>query len=137
MKRGGVDSRCSDDSVFYYAGEDGSVAVTMPFGRGNFTTCFRSRFTSARLRHRDQVYEGEREPIVTSATCEAAQALLASQAPLRRSQSNVTQPHLLTGLLFDEAGEKLRSGSCQQKGVRYESSEPNFVITPMTASSGR
>ncbi|TIP28765.1 MAG: hypothetical protein E5X67_10105 [Mesorhizobium sp.] len=68
----------------------------MPFGRGNLYHLLSKPIYVGKIRHKDQVYEGEREPIVTSATFEAAQAPLASQALRRRSQSKVTQPHLLT-----------------------------------------
>ncbi|MER8400409.1 recombinase family protein [Mesorhizobium sp. M1348] len=99
--------------------KDGSVAVTMPFGRGNLYHLLSNPIYIGKIRHKDQVYDGEHEPIITSATFEEAQALLASQAPRRRSQSNVTQPHLLTGLIVDEAGEKLRSVHANKQGVRY------------------
>lgn len=99
--------------------KDGSVAVTMPFGRGNLYHLLSNPVYVGKIRHKDQVYDGEHEPIVASATFEEAQALLASQAPRRRSDSNVTQPHLLSGLLFDEAGEKLRSVHANKQGVRY------------------
>lgn len=99
--------------------KDGSVAVTMPFGRGNLYHLLSNPIYIGKISHKDQVYDGEHEPIVTSATFEEVQTLLASQAPRRRSDSNVTQPHLLTGLLFDEAGEKLRSVHANKQGVRY------------------
>ncbi|MGO4637892.1 recombinase family protein [Mesorhizobium sp. 2RAF45] len=99
--------------------KDGSVAVTMPFGRGNLYHLLSNPVYVGKVRHKDQVYDGEHEPIVTSVTFEEAQALLATQAPRRRSQSNGTQAHLLTGLLFDEAGEKLRSVHANKQGVRY------------------
>ncbi|ESZ70319.1 resolvase [Mesorhizobium sp. L103C119B0] len=99
--------------------KDGSVAVTMPFGRGNLYHLLSNPIYIGKIRHKDQVYDGEHEPIVTSPMFEDAQVLLASQAPRRRSQSNVTQAHLLTGLLFDEAGEKLRSVHANKQGVHY------------------
>ncbi|PAQ06756.1 recombinase family protein [Mesorhizobium temperatum] len=99
--------------------KDGSVAVTMPFGRGNLYHLLSNPIYIGKIKHKDLIYDGEHEPIVTSGTFEEAQALLAAQAPRRRSDSNVTQPHLLTGLLFDEAGEKLRSVHAKKEGVRY------------------
>ncbi|RWN26106.1 MAG: recombinase family protein [Mesorhizobium sp.] len=99
--------------------KDGSVAVTMPFGRGNLYHLLSNPIYIGKIRHKEQVYDGEHEPIIKSATFDEAQALLASQAPRRRSESNVTQAHLLTGLLFDEAAEKLRSVHANKQGVRY------------------
>ncbi|SIT57882.1 putative resolvase [Mesorhizobium prunaredense] len=99
--------------------KDGSVAVTMPFGRGNLYHLLSNPIYIGKIKHKDLIYNGEHEPIVTSATFEETQALLAAQAPRRRSDSNVTQPHLLTGLLFDEADEKLRSVHAKKEGVRY------------------
>ncbi|TIL60207.1 MAG: hypothetical protein E5Y79_12010 [Mesorhizobium sp.] len=99
--------------------KDGSVTVTMPFGRGNLYHLLSNQIYIGKIRHKDQVYDGEREPIVTAAMFQEAQALLASQAPRRRSHSNVSQPHLLTGLLYHEAGEKLRSVHANKQGVRY------------------
>ncbi|MBZ9872951.1 recombinase family protein [Mesorhizobium sp. BR1-1-9] len=99
--------------------QDGSVAVTTPFGRGNLYHLLSNPIYIGKIKHKDQVYDGEHEPIIAGPVFEAAQALLAIQAPRRRSISNVTQPHLLTGLLFDEHGEKLRSVHANTRGVRY------------------
>lgn len=99
--------------------QDGTVAVTMPFGRGNLYHLLSNPIYVGKIKHKDQVHDGEHEPIIVVAVFEQAKALLASQAPRRRSISNVTQPHLLTGLLFDEHDEKLRSVHANKSGVRY------------------
>ncbi|WP_245469415.1 recombinase family protein [Mesorhizobium sp. M7A.F.Ca.MR.362.00.0.0] len=99
--------------------QDGTVAVTMPFGRGNLYHLLSNPVYIGKIKHKDQVHDGEHEPIIAGTVFDQAQALLASQAPRRRSASNVTQPHLLTGLLFDEQGEKLRSVHANKRGVRY------------------
>ncbi|MER8626107.1 recombinase family protein [Mesorhizobium sp. M1143] len=99
--------------------QDGTVAVTMPFGRGNLYHLLSNPIYIGKIRHKDQIHDGEHEPIIAGAVFDEAQALLGSQAPRRRSTSNVTQQHLLTGLLFDEAGEKLRSVHANKRGIRY------------------
>ncbi len=103
--------------------KDGSVAVTMPFGRGNLYHPLSNPIYIGRIRHKDQVYDGEHEPIVTSATFEEAQTLLAAQAPRRRSISNITQPHLLTSLFSqtDAAIGVLRSARVrfQRRGLSF------------------
>ncbi|PBB90180.1 site-specific recombinase [Mesorhizobium sp. WSM3864] len=99
--------------------QDGTVAVTMPFGRGNLYHLLSNPIYIGKIKHKDEVHDGEQEPIIAGPVFEEAQALLASQAPRRRSTSNVKQPHLLTGLLFDSQGEKLRSVHASKSGVRY------------------
>ncbi|RWB73233.1 MULTISPECIES: recombinase family protein [unclassified Mesorhizobium] len=99
--------------------QDGSVAVTTPFGRGNLYHLLSNPIYIGKIKHKDQAHDGEHEPIIAGPLFEEAQALLASQAPRRRSTSNVKQPHLLTGMLFDEHGEKLRSVHASKSGVRY------------------
>ncbi|RWE22294.1 MAG: recombinase family protein [Mesorhizobium sp.] len=99
--------------------QDGTLAVTMPFGRGNLYHLLSNPIYIGKIKHKDQVHDGEHEPIIAGPVFKEALALLASQAPRRRSKSNVTQPHLLTGLLFDEHGENLRSVHANKRGVRY------------------
>ncbi|PBB41534.1 site-specific recombinase [Mesorhizobium sp. WSM3866] len=99
--------------------QNGTVVVTMPFGRGNLYHLLSNLIYIGKTKHKDQVYDGEHEPIIAGPVFDKAQALLATQAPRRRSTSNVTQQHLLTGLLFDEHGEKLRSVHANKRGVRY------------------
>jgi DNA invertase Pin-like site-specific DNA recombinase len=99
--------------------QDGTVSVTMPFGRGNLYHLLSNPIYIGKIKHKDQVHDGEHERIIAGPVFDEAQALLASQAPRRRSTSNVTQQHLLTGLLFDEHGEKLRSVHANKRGVRY------------------
>ena len=48
-----------------------------------------------------------------------AQGLLATQAPRRRSNTNQADMHLLTGILFDETGDRLGPVHATKKGVRY------------------
>ena len=74
---------------------------------------------SASIRHRDQIYDGEHQAIIPIDLFERVQQLLANQAPARRSTTNQSEPHLLTGIVFDEAGERLRPVHANKKGTRY------------------
>lgn len=99
--------------------QDGTVAVTTPFGRGNLYHLLSNPIYIGKIKHKDQLHDGEHEPIIVGAVFDEAQALLASQAPRRRTTQNVIQQHLLTRLLFDEHGEKLRSMHANKRDVRY------------------
>ncbi|MEP9390544.1 recombinase family protein [Mesorhizobium sp. KR9-304] len=98
---------------------DGTQHVTRPFGRGNLYHLLSNPIYVGKIRHRTLVHEGEHQAIIDARLFEAAQALLASQAPRRRSPTNSKGQHLLTGLVYDEAGEKLRSVHANKKGIRY------------------
>ncbi len=71
------------------------------------------------VRHRDKIYDGEHDAIIDRELFDQVQRLLKMQAPSRRSASNVANCHLLTGLIYDETGQKLRSVHANKKGMRY------------------
>lgn len=72
-----------------------------------------------KLRHRDRIYEGEHQGIIEPAIFDRAQALLADKAPERRSRSSRPDVHLLTGLVFDDAEDRLRPTHASNHGRRY------------------
>jgi len=99
---------------------DGATTVSFPFGRGNLYHLLSNPIYIGKIKHKEQIYDGEHQPIITDPVFEEAQTLLASGAPLRRTRFNAaSQGHLLVGLLFDETGEKLRSVHANKQGVRY------------------
>lgn len=90
-----------------------------PLGRGNLYHLLSNPIYVGKIRHRDQLYPGAHQPTVDADLFERAQALLAKQAPARRSQRNIEGQHLLTGLVFDEAGVRLRSVHANKQGQHY------------------
>jgi hypothetical protein len=65
------------------------------------------------------IYGGEHQAIIEKEMFAEVQRLLKHQAPPRKSPFNQHDGHLLTGILFDEAGDKLRAVHANKKGVRY------------------
>ena len=98
---------------------DGTGHSGKPFGRGNLYHLLSNSVYVGKIRHRDQLYDGQHEPIVDHETFDEAQALLATQAPRRRSNANHPDVHLLTGILFDETGDRLSPAHASKQGVRY------------------
>ena len=98
---------------------DGIVAVTRPFGRGNLYHLLSNPIYVGSIRHHDRIYDGEHEAIIDRKMFDDVQQLLKAQAPDRRSPSNQADGHLLTGILYDETGEKLRAVHANKKGVRF------------------
>lgn len=72
-----------------------------------------------KLRHRDNVYDGEQQPIIDVDLFERVQALLAMQAPVRKGSRVHPDIHLLTGILFDETGDRLSPAHATNHGKRY------------------
>ncbi|MER8577671.1 recombinase family protein [Mesorhizobium sp. M1423] len=70
-------------------------------------------------RHKDSCYDGAHEPIVHAELFASVQALLKQQGPKRRSRSNAPDLHLLTGLVFDETGDRLSPAYANNHGKRY------------------
>ncbi|MFD1987440.1 recombinase family protein [Mesorhizobium newzealandense] len=70
-------------------------------------------------RHKDACYDGAHQPIVDVQLFASVQALLKQQGPRRRSRLNVADLHLLTGLVFDETGDRLSPAYANNHGKRY------------------
>lgn len=113
------DARDADLSVRRTRRKDGSEYVTRPFGRGNLYHLLSNPVYVGKVRHGKQVYDGEHEAIISGEQFEKAQQLLATKAPKRSHTTNNPDTHLLTGLVFDETGDRLSPTHANKKGVRY------------------
>src|SRR5271169_676280 len=109
----------------------------IPFGRGALYYLLSNHFYIGEVKYKDEILPGEQPPIVDRALFEAVrQKALAqwSHRTLVRSKSD----HLLTGLLFDDAGHRMLATHATKAGVRYR----YYVSTPFlhgeakTASAG-
>jgi site-specific DNA recombinase len=81
-----------------------------------------------KIRHRDEVYDGEHLPIVEPDVFSKAQALLGAQAPRRTKPDNADGTHLLTGILFDETGDRLSPTYVNKNGKRYRYYVSNRLV---------
>ena len=90
-----------------------------PFGRGNLYHLLSNPIYIGKVRHRNSLHQGEHEPVVDGGAFERAQALLAKQAPRRASPKNNPDVHLLTGILFDEMGDRLSPTHAKKGNKRY------------------
>ncbi len=90
-----------------------------PFGRGNLYHLLSNPIYIGKIRHRDQIYDGQHQPIISSDVFAKTQALLAEQAPARSSPDNDHDRHLLTGIVFDATGDRLSPSHANNNGRRY------------------
>jgi len=81
---------------------------TAAFSPGKLYHLLANPIYIGRIRHKEQIYDGEHQPIIDKETFDAAQDLLSKQAPARRADTNQQDVHLLTGLIFDQDGNRMR-----------------------------
>ncbi len=69
--------------------------------------------------HKGSSYAGEHKPIIERETWDAVQRQLNTNAVARRSGTNSKNPSLLTGLLYDDQGKRLKPSHANKSGRRY------------------
>jgi len=89
------------------------------FTRGHLSQLLRNPVYVGDIVHRENVYPGQHDAIIERETWQAVQQLLDGQAPARRSQKNSKHACLLTGLAYDETGDRLTPTYANKKGRRY------------------
>lgn len=90
-----------------------------PFSRGHLYQLLRNPTYRGLVSHRSQTYTGQHQPIIDEATWQAVHAQLDNNASMRSCETNVMGKHLLTGLVFDETGDRLSPSHATKAGKRY------------------
>ena len=109
----------------------------IPFGRGSLFYLLRNRFYIGEVKYKDEILPGEQPAIMDRALFDAVQQNLTDQWTTRSTLRNATD-HLLTGLLFDDAGHRMVPTHATKAGVRYRYyvSLPHLHGESKTASVG-
>ena len=98
---------------------NGEVCGAKAFQRGHLYRLLSNPIYLGQIEHHGAVYDGQHEAIIDQVTWGQVQHQLSSGAAARRSAQNVHGVHLLTGLAFDETGDRLSPTHCSKKGRRY------------------
>ncbi|MAL80426.1 MAG: hypothetical protein CMN55_15180 [Sneathiella sp.] len=99
--------------------KDGSVTGGKPFLRGNLYRLLSNPLYIGLIPHKGETYSGQHEAIINQETWNQVQQMMSSNRRERSSPTNVKAPFLLTGLVFDEAGEPLYQAQASKNGKRY------------------
>jgi hypothetical protein len=101
------------------------------FKHGALCHLIQNRTYVGEVHHRGQHYPGEHPPIVDTELFERAQRQHAENQIVRKSGSNINDPSLLTGLLFDSAGRRMApSHACKgSRRYRYYVSKPDVALS--------
>jgi len=107
------------------------------FGRGSLFYLLRNRFYVGEVKYKDEILPGEQPAIMDRALFDAVQQKLTQQWTTRSTTRNASD-HLLTGLLFDDAGHRMVPTHATKAGVRYRYyvSLPHLHGESKTASVG-
>ena len=88
------------------------------FGKGALIYLLKNRAYIGQLTHRGEIHSADHQAILESDLFEAVQAKLQANAHIRRQKLKAS-PYLLTGLVFDSAGNRMSPSHTLKKGVRY------------------
>ena len=109
----------------------------IPFGRGALYYFLSNHFYIGEVKYKNEILPGEQPPILDRALFEAVRQKALAQWSHRTLVRNKSD-HLLTGLLFDDAGHRMVPTHATKAGIRYR----YYVSTPFlhgeakTASAG-
>jgi site-specific DNA recombinase len=109
----------------------------IPFGRGALYYVLSNHFYIGEVKYKNEILPGEQPPIMVRSLFEAVRKKSLAQWSHRTTVRNKAD-HLLTGLLFDDAGHRMIPTHATKAGVRYRyyASTPVLHGEARTASAG-
>jgi site-specific DNA recombinase len=111
---------------------DGTEYGNQRFSHGALYLMLQNRTYRGEATHRGSAYPGEHSAIVEQSLWDAVQVVLTENRVARTNGANTKQPSLLTGMIFDEAGDRLTPTWSVKKGTRYR----YYVSTCLVTGSG-
>lgn len=85
----------------------GKTTGSITISRNGYHTILKCPLYRGMIHHKGQHYPGNHQAIIDQEIWDAVQAQLAANASTAASATSAQQSHLLTGLIFDEDGERL------------------------------
>src|SRR5882672_7535124 len=115
----------------------GATRGGIPFGRGALYYLLSNHFYIGEVKYKNEILPGEQPPIMDRTLFEAVRQKSVAQWSHRTIVRNKSD-HLLTGLLFDDAGHRMIPTHATKAGVRYRyyASTPVLHGEAKTASAG-
>ena len=98
---------------------DGSDYGGQTFSRGALYLILQNRLYRGETPHKGHSFPGEHAAIVDESLWDEVQGLLAENRVERTTGARAKSPSLLTGMAFDDVGERLTPTHAVKQGVRY------------------
>ena len=99
--------------------KDGFIKGGKPLLRSNLYRLLSNPLYIGMIPHKGETYPGQHKAIIDQETWDQVQQMMSGNRRERSSATNVKAPFLLTGLVFDEAGEPLYQAQASKDGKRY------------------
>jgi site-specific DNA recombinase len=96
----------------------GATHGGIPFGRGSLFYLLRNRFYIGEVKYKGEILPGEQPAIMERQLFDAVQQKLTDQWS-HRNHAKTKSDHLLTGLLYDDAGHRMIPTHATKAGIRY------------------
>ena len=90
-----------------------------PFSRGHLYRILRNPISSGRIVHKGRIYQGNHAEIIDDDIWDAVQNTLDENHTTHKSRKRASHPSLLSGLLFDEQGNRLTASHTTKRKRRY------------------
>jgi site-specific DNA recombinase len=90
-----------------------------PFSIGHLRSILQNPIYVGEIRHRAERYPAQHPAIIDREQFDRIQALIASRARKHRLRIGAGHINLLSGLLYDQHGNKLTSAHTSKQGIRY------------------
>lgn len=97
--------------------KSGRVIGNVNFGRGPLGFLLKNRVFIGKIKHKDDIFDGEHEPIIDSETFECVQQVLVANNRHKATSRSAKSPSLLAGRITDPDGRPM-SPSRGQRGAR-------------------
>jgi hypothetical protein len=100
----------------------------IPFTRGPLAHLLRNRFYVGEVAFKGEILKGEQQPILDKKLFDAVQAKLGEQAT-NRSTTRLVSEALLTGLIYDDCGNRMSPTHARKRGVKLHFTSRTRVTT--------
>ena len=90
-----------------------------PFSRGMLYRILADKVYIGKIVYKDKCYDGQHEPLISEDLFNEVQNLLKLHSQERKFSTNAKDGSLLTGLIYDDMGNRMTPSHGNKKGKRY------------------
>ena len=108
-----------------------------PLARGALYLMLQNRIYLGEIVHKENSYPGKHEAIIDEPLRDEVQSRLDANRIDRANGTDVSQPSLLAGLIYDEAGERMTPSHANKKGTRYRYYVSQKLVSGRSAAMRR